>query len=101
MDKFAKVIDVDGVEGISQILIYVHQNEKNYYVCSIFTQLPLCEIKLDLNAEPKNEDDNCYETAMKIFNDLSNEPEKGIINTVVSLPIYLHFINTSGAVKND
>lgn len=101
MDKFAKVIDVDGVEGISQILIYVQQNEDSNYVCTIFTHLPQCEIKISLNTEPKDEDDNCYEAAIKIFNNLSNAPEMNIVNCIISTPIYKHFFDTTGAVKND
>lgn len=88
MAKFAKVIDVEGVKGIDQILIYVHQNNDDLYVVSIFTHLPACEARLTLNINPKHEDDNCYEDAIALFNQLSKRSDEDIIAAITNQPIY-------------
>lgn len=88
MTKFAKVIDVEGIKGIDQILIYVHQNNDDLYVVSIFTHLPICEARLTLNINPKHEDDNCHEGAIALFNQLSKRSDKYIIAAITEQPIY-------------
>lgn len=92
MAKFAKVIDVKDVKEIDQILIYVHQNDDDLYVCSIYTHLLTCEANLTLKINPQSDDDNCFDSVISLFNKISNAPDKDIISAITNLDIYQELI---------
>lgn len=101
MAKFAKVIDVEGVKGVDQVLIYVHKHsETDLYICSIYTDLPFGEMDLQLNANPKSDDDSCYDSAIKIFNGLASRPDQEIINNIINSDLYKHFLEETGELNN-
>lgn len=93
MAKFAKVIDVEGVKGVDQVLIYVHKHpETDLYICSIFTHLPFGEADIQLNINPKSDDDNCFDSAINIFNEIAGKSDQEIINNIINSDLYKYLI---------
>lgn len=94
MIKFSKIIDVKGIEGISQILIYVHQNEKGNCFCSFFTHQPICEGVLNFDLQQRNNN-----SSVQVFNNISSVPNSELAKIIMESNFYQQFISNNGALN--